>query len=780
MPLQLPVLDDRDFEQLLLEAKRRIPVHTPEWTNFDVKSDPGITIVELFAFLTESLLYRADRIPERNRLKFLQLLGIPLQPAAAARGIIRITNERGPVEPLPLAEGVVVTAGPVQFLTLDPVNVLPVEAIPFYKRRIPRQDQRYEEFNVKYQAIKRAAEAALELSGEAAEAAGGAGGAGGAAGGAAPPVQLDFYEAAQMTPPTPSAPNPSLNLSSDETTDQAIYLALLAPKNVSPAVAREALANQTLSIGVVPALDDKVPPLLPERLGAPRQPVPDFIYEVPDTSVVGAVRYERLQVRRQPDVLNSVGVVMVTLPGAARLKTWDFTEPLQEGTGDYPPRVEEDEIRARIVTWLRMRLPPSRTDSAARTVTAGASATRRLAVSTAGNEAGTLNARLTWVGINAARVTQAIPVVNEQLGTADGEPDQSYVLANTPVIEDSVLVEVLDEQKNWRLWRRTDDLLSADDTDEVFAVDYESGLVRFGDGLRGARPPADSRLRASYRFGGGTQGNVAIGSIKTSPDVRLQGGFKIENPVPTWGGDLGETVETGERRIPLHLRHRDRLVTARDFRDIAERTPGVDVGRVEVLPLYQPERRIEDAAGVVTLMVVPATDTVRPLWPSPNRLFLRAVCDHLDARRLVTTEVYARGPEYVPVALSVGVEIRAGHFRDRVIQTVRERLAAYLSALPPGGPDELGWPLNKRLLRKDFEAVVTRVPGVEFVNSLELGVAAELNVEGKDLRGLQLPRLDVLEVREGAAESLESILVARTEVPRDPVIVPVPVTKTKC
>ena len=73
MPLQIPNLDDRNFEQILEEAKRRIPVHTPELTNFNIESDPGITIVQLFSFLTDSLLYRANRIPKRNRLKFLQL-----------------------------------------------------------------------------------------------------------------------------------------------------------------------------------------------------------------------------------------------------------------------------------------------------------------------------------------------------------------------------------------------------------------------------------------------------------------------------------------------------------------------------------------------------------------------------------------------------------------------------------------------------------------------------------------------------------------------------------
>src|SRR6266542_5594112 len=95
MPLPSPSLDTRRYQDLVDEALARIPVHTPEWTNFN-KGDPGITLVELFAFLTEHLLYRANKIPERNRRKFLSLLGVPLQPATAARWVGTFSNERGP------------------------------------------------------------------------------------------------------------------------------------------------------------------------------------------------------------------------------------------------------------------------------------------------------------------------------------------------------------------------------------------------------------------------------------------------------------------------------------------------------------------------------------------------------------------------------------------------------------------------------------------------------------------------------------------------------------
>src|ERR1700758_5106095 len=111
-----PTIDSRTYQDLVDEALARIPIHNPEWTNFN-HSDPGVTLIELFAFLTENLLYRANQIPERNRLKFLSLLGIPLQPASAARGIVTFANERGPLRTFTLSPGLEVRAGSVPFRT---------------------------------------------------------------------------------------------------------------------------------------------------------------------------------------------------------------------------------------------------------------------------------------------------------------------------------------------------------------------------------------------------------------------------------------------------------------------------------------------------------------------------------------------------------------------------------------------------------------------------------------------------------------------------------------
>jgi predicted phage baseplate assembly protein len=85
MPLPEPILDDLRFQQDLVdEARRRIIHYCPEWTDYNL-SDPGITLVELFAWMTEMIVYRLNRVPEKNYIKLMELLGIQLQPASSAR-----------------------------------------------------------------------------------------------------------------------------------------------------------------------------------------------------------------------------------------------------------------------------------------------------------------------------------------------------------------------------------------------------------------------------------------------------------------------------------------------------------------------------------------------------------------------------------------------------------------------------------------------------------------------------------------------------------------------
>src|SRR5262245_46690851 len=86
MPLPAPNLDDRRFQDLVDDAKRMVQRKWPEWsgwTDHNV-SDPGVTLIETVAFMVDQLLYRLNRVPDRHYVKFLELIGLQLQPPTAA------------------------------------------------------------------------------------------------------------------------------------------------------------------------------------------------------------------------------------------------------------------------------------------------------------------------------------------------------------------------------------------------------------------------------------------------------------------------------------------------------------------------------------------------------------------------------------------------------------------------------------------------------------------------------------------------------------------------
>jgi predicted phage baseplate assembly protein len=97
-------LDDRTFQDLVSEARTRIAQSCPEWTEHNV-SDPGITLIELFAWMTELTIYRLNRIPDKLHVALLDLLGIRLDPPIAAEVEVRFRLTARAEEPVPIPLG---------------------------------------------------------------------------------------------------------------------------------------------------------------------------------------------------------------------------------------------------------------------------------------------------------------------------------------------------------------------------------------------------------------------------------------------------------------------------------------------------------------------------------------------------------------------------------------------------------------------------------------------------------------------------------------------------
>jgi predicted phage baseplate assembly protein len=133
MPLPNITLDNRNYSNLIAELRRRIPAYTPEWTDYN-ESDPGIALLELFAWLADILVYRINQIPDQAYIKFLEMIGITLDLPAPAQAYLTFS-----LTSLNLPNAIVVPGGtqvgvsnassatastnPVIFATTDDLNV---------------------------------------------------------------------------------------------------------------------------------------------------------------------------------------------------------------------------------------------------------------------------------------------------------------------------------------------------------------------------------------------------------------------------------------------------------------------------------------------------------------------------------------------------------------------------------------------------------------------------------------------------------------------------------
>ena len=104
-------LDDRRFQDLVSEARLRITRTCPEWTEHNV-SDPGITLIELFAWMTEMTIFRLNRVPDKLHVTLLELLGIQLDGPSSAATDVRFRLAAAPEE-----ESVQIAGGETEIAT---------------------------------------------------------------------------------------------------------------------------------------------------------------------------------------------------------------------------------------------------------------------------------------------------------------------------------------------------------------------------------------------------------------------------------------------------------------------------------------------------------------------------------------------------------------------------------------------------------------------------------------------------------------------------------------
>jgi hypothetical protein len=759
MPLPLPNLDDRRWTDLVEEGRALIPRYAPRWTDHNVH-DPGITLIELFAWLVEQDVYQLNRVPEGHRRKFLALIGFGPRPPSAAQTILSLSPEPG-------TGGFTLPAG-VVFEATDPEG----HVVPFR--------------TLHELTVGEAQLAAVQVDD---------------GNGVLRDHTRDWREGLPI-PALGPHPQPGAAFYLGFTTlpaTQRVTFALwfAGPGNTLEErrrIVEEAAAQR---IACRPGLPDircgsEVSPELASAKILPPHHAAQVSWEVFTSTAhdpwmplpAVAVGPAPAQVLDNTRALTLDGIVAVNLPSTIVPTTLGNVPAvlfyvrcrLVAGAYDAPPMLLDgaaNAVRAEqaVPVWQRFTIPTGVTPGGPAPI---AGATVRLQMTL--DHSGTVQTLTCFDPTDpTASGLPAIPVLGYQApasapgqislelvlaGIGNGRPHQQIVLPEAPIQLESLRLYT-HAGGDWQEWTRRTDLDASERTDWHFVLDATSGAITFGDGEHGRVPPEGAAILASYRVTRAAPGNVAgrtVGKLARVPRNRvLLAGLSVAiqeqlsrvttNRAPATGGAAAETLvaATGRAVETLYAHERllelctamkcqtldlvdrsqlqalptpTRAVNLLDIERLALHVPGTRIARARAWANSYPAYPCLEAPGVVAVVVLPDMPVARPV---PSTGLLRAVWRYLDRRRSITTRVEVVGPQYLEVHVNVDVRARPHTDRGRIKTQIEQALNTFLDPRR-GGPAGLGWPFGRDVYRSELLQLIDSVPGVDHV--LELSLSA--------------------------------------------------------
>jgi hypothetical protein len=728
MPLVLPNLDDRRWADLVEEGRALIPVFGPEWTDHNVH-DPGITLMELLAWVAEMDIFEVNQISDRHKRKFLELIGVTPQPPASARTVLSVALPAG-AAPLPLKATLQFAGNDLEgnesrFRTLEPMTAVAGGIVGIQSK----DTTGFHDLIVAW----RRGDPVLPF-------------------GAAAAPQSEFYIALNAALPVDVPVRLHFTFADGRSgweeqkrlQDEACEREHdCHPRRANPC------AKSTASAAIGDA-----DPQVPAHHGV------RTVWEFLLASSTGEewVTLDPAHVEDQTRAFTLDGYVVFTMSsamgqwrvGALPTPWWYLRCRVVAGAYEAAPVLQAIAFNGIVA---EQAVPVG----AALVIAKGATVTHSSPGLPKPGDITRLQLQLDSVGnivslnfgdghpddpeflIRAFQAPSAgragsLNLDAVLLGIGTGDPEQRFTLPELLAQESSFSLHTT-ENGVWRHWTLREDFDSSTWSDFAVLLNPTSGEVRFGSGETSNVPAQDAGIFAQYRATHGDAGNVAAGIVTRladsdhnrallyNPGATPDGWSAVskqlkdvKNTQPAADGTAAETVAHAAGRAITLVETTQRAVTLADYERLAMETPGTRIARVTARANLHPDFPCFQAPGMITVIVLPYLPVGNP---TPGPMLKQAVAKHLRRRRVIGTRVEVAGPTYVEVAVKATVQAGAKGNKSAVEKNIVDALNRFLDPLI-GGPDGTGWPFGRDVYRAEIMQVIDRVAGVDHIVSLEL------------------------------------------------------------
>ncbi|MCT4593118.1 MAG: baseplate J/gp47 family protein [Anaeromicrobium sp.] len=310
------------------------------------------------------------------------------------------------------------------------------------------------------------------------------------------------------------------------------------------------------------------------------------------------------------------------------------------------------------------------------------------------------------------------------IGSGNGLPNQRIVLKLDKVRPQSLVIQVgqlTREGMKWTDFTYVDNLISSGPYDNHFMCDFENEMIVFGNGEKGHIPEDghDNIRVICLSKSNRERGNVKEGEIKEF--VHETEEFKhlgIKNIDHGQGGKSPMTIDEGKKAVIDDFERIHRAVSVRDYEKLVREIPGIRVGLARAIPSEE---------NTVNIVVVPYTGGKNPM---PDKKLLNIVKDYLEDYRLITTNVVPIEPSYVEIFVKCIISTENNNKFNKI--EFEKRIKKYLS---PITPDEIrkDYKIGSPLYKSEILKIINEFQGVKYVKKLWIdgkGIGIERDKNG--------------------------------------------------
>lgn len=715
--LTLKELNDRSFKDIVENATELIPRIFSQWTDLRAH-DPGITFVELFAWLVEMLEYYQNRVTYKNRLKFLKLLNIRLCDPQPAYTDIVLENIQ---KDIPIPQGTQVFA---DGLTFETCKYLDVQLFEIISVRVKERKKYYEVFrkgqknpvgfyafgenpaprNILYIGLDghyKKGDISIRID-----------------------VLQGHWPRNKIDSPKHHLPVSSLkweylkNPSESEWEELRVLEDETCELTFSGTVKFQ--LPETMGKGCIEADED-------QELYYIRCVLLENGYEMPPN--IKSIALNSVKVRQGKTYSRAYYFSSITPDDGERL-IFDMD--------GYLPYFGECDVKVRDengywTLWERIDSTlEEKTDGKVYMLQRNPENMKTSVIF--GKPAGGI---LPPEGASNIMVIAYDKAFSENRYIHFGRPLPNQVFRLDWAIHEDMIYPVDfriqignrrpgEQSFRWFDYEKTDDFSNSKGNDRHFVLDYEKREIRFGNNEMGAMPPdlGENVIDiVQCTIVGGSKGNIKENRI-TQVYEPFSEGFRVTNPCAASGGQEEESMTHAIGRLLSDMQRQYRGVTLRDYEGAALSTPGLMVARAKAIPQYvkgQKDYPNTRSPGHLSVVVVPYSIHEKPM---PGKAFLRSVEKHLEDIRLITTELHVIPPEYVRLRVRCTIVVLP-HIKFNE-ESVLSMLKEYIN--PIGGGNFSGWPFGGTVRKGDIISRISSISGVEYVKDIQI------YTDGEDIR----------------------------------------------